>query len=420
MNASAEIDTETQPRSTKDEISDILSEMDRLRFESLSNHIVLKSEKDQYLQFVSRLATTLDSLEDGEIRDLLGKLAKFTGKHEDLLVYDPNQDGFWRKRYSGFVENTDSLLIRVVGDRFSRVETKHHLVQATKYFTVEGRGWSVKNPVYDSITPFNAAVPLDFNEGLFPGILAGLFGEFPDVSHEDDFTLKVKGILSAKKFPFEKMIDFAKGRGYRELKFRVKSLELPALRKKFASITSEGQSEVRGFSSYYYVDDVGVVVRELPKPSFDLLPVYENIASFDVPEIVEQNLRWGHDNHNNFGNQFSEYIRENQTFELPKGVMLESEIDRERHLVLYEHTIGDGDFRKDSFLVCGPGYRYIVTALMNDPLEDNYNNPILDVLTSNISDERKLHELVHETEAKCLRLRRFEKSRCVFDLEGFV
>ena len=173
----------------------LVNEMTKIRLGGINRREVSGSLKDKYLSLTQSLAARLKAVTYEPIQRRMGEVGKVINKSDDFLYYDPLQRGYWIDRNKDFVHNLDEILISLVGDEFVTVDSAHHFLQAIKYLTVEKALPQDKEKVYDTVLPFQPALPVAKANNFVSKLVAPIFGEKCNVENVDKLTLKIDGSL---------------------------------------------------------------------------------------------------------------------------------------------------------------------------------------------------------------------------------
>lgn len=219
--------TELDPQQT---LVNLINEMSKIRLKGINSRKVDDKVKDRYLVLTRSLAAEIQGVGYEPLANRVKSISKTIRKDEDLLNYDPVQDGYWRRKEKDFVRNLDELLIGLVGDELYTLDDTHHVLQAIKYLTVAGGSIKEKEQVYDTILPFNKALPVKKASSLSEKLFAPIFGEKCKAENLDDFTLRVDGILDY----MDAVLEEAKNLGYMGVVIQIHEKEFDKFKAKYA------------------------------------------------------------------------------------------------------------------------------------------------------------------------------------------
>lgn len=177
------------------DLSSILQSMMQMRMQSVKEKKFSDEEKDEYLHLTYRFASGLEAIADDTMTDHLQKVAGSLDKNEELFLYDPLQDGYWKQQgEKEFVSSLDELAVAVSRDDFHDLDVKHHILQAIKYLGTRNEPAEVKDKVFETIQPFHGGISVS-KESLSKKIAGFFFGIRCKTERVNPLTLRVDGPL---------------------------------------------------------------------------------------------------------------------------------------------------------------------------------------------------------------------------------
>ncbi len=160
----------------KEDLVQILESMSKMRSESLVDKGCTDAEFDEYIHLTYRLACCLKGIADDELSKRVERVAKAIAKDESLLLYDPMQDGHWRKKNRKFARALDEITKTIMGDSFNSSENNHHVLQAIKYLAAKDEDPKEVARVYDTMKPFQGHLPIKKARSWLKSLFASLLG----------------------------------------------------------------------------------------------------------------------------------------------------------------------------------------------------------------------------------------------------
>ncbi len=208
-------------KDVKEDVSEIMRAMQRIRAEGISEGKSSNEDKQEYLHLAYRLASGMRTVSDEWMLNQMKYVAERMNKNPALLRYDPIQDGIWKKKEKRFSVGLEGLLVGMARDDFHTFDAKHHVLQAIKYLGVEELPFEEKKKIMESILPFSG-VELPKSDGLVRKVLGKLFGFGYDLKSDDGLTLEID--VNNNGFVPE-LVDIAREKGYVALRVNVNSEE---------------------------------------------------------------------------------------------------------------------------------------------------------------------------------------------------
>lgn len=275
-------------------LDSILESMSRIRNESITKSNIKDEQKDEYLHLAYRLASIMQETSDQATVKRVQEIVEDINNNPLLISYDPLQSPFWNRKNARFVDNLETILISIVGEDFNTIDDSHHILQAIKYLGSQNETPEERKRIYDTISPFNSAIPIREDEKLTKGILGKLFGASYDLKSIDGMILKAEG---SHVFSPE-LIEFAQERGYGKLRINLNEREFEEMKKKniaFAKLginsderklTKIGNKLIK-YTKYVSYPILGALSRKMQGMIAERFDEYDQDTAFMYSNILQ-------------------------------------------------------------------------------------------------------------------------------------
>jgi hypothetical protein len=421
---------------SREDLVDVMKMMAAIRDEAMKVGSTDEDKKDKYLSLVNILSTGITKFQQGIVKEKIEKISKILDKQDGVAGYDPTQDCYWREKNPTLVQSLDDLLIALQGEHFTRIDDKHHILQAIRFLKAENLPISEKNQLYLSITPYNerAEVP---KEGFFKRAASMLLGStyVVETSPSNKRTLKVYGDAENLDYVMKEATKL----GYTKLEAILKYNEATQVRRSITSNIERSSLEVsdlpsslqgklvritKGLTESALAKEYCILgiplkdTREAPTQDSRAVEYMKVVAETETPDNIEDNLVVSNGNLNMFGKKFEKFVNEAAEKKKVQKNGVEPVIDKDNQFILY-HSEGRVDqYSKFTTLLCTKGVRYIVSTISDD-LPENYLAGVTEILRNSQDPEAKVSEIATRFNVKFVNLTKYQRDRQPEVYEGF-
>lgn len=422
---------------SREDLVDVMKMMAAIRDEAMKVGSTDDEKKDKYISLVNILSTGITKFQQGIVKEKIEKISRILDKQDGVAGYDPTQDCYWRERNPSLVQSLDDLLIALQGEHFTRIDDKHHILQAIRFLKAENLPINEKNELHLSITAYNdrAEVP---KESFFKRAASMLLGStyVVETDSSNKKTLKVFGdaenldyvMKEATKLGYTKLEAVLRYDDAVQVKRNItgsnidrSSLvvhDLPSSLQGSITRLTRGLTE-KALSKEYCI--LGIPLkdnREAPAQDSRAVEYLKAIAEAETPDNIEENLIVSNSNLNAFGKKFINFVNTVAEKKKVPKTNVEPIIDRDNQFILY-HSEGKVDqYSKFTTLLCTKGARYIVSTISDD-LPEDYLTGIKEILRNGQDPETKVSEIANKFNVKFVNLTRYERDKQPEVYEGF-
>ena len=216
---------ELEDKDVREDFLKVMSAMDRIRKERISDREITREQKNEYLHLAVRLASGIEALADEKTLGKMDFVVKQLDRNPALFAYDYLQDGFWRESEPEFTRSLDNIVISLEEDDFADLEDKHHLLNALKYLGSKDEELKKRLEIYDTILPFNTP-SMEQNRKLFEGELKRL--RIEGIQEQDEITANVKNSDDV-----ERVLSVAQKLGFSNVKTIIGKKKYEEIEKKY-------------------------------------------------------------------------------------------------------------------------------------------------------------------------------------------
>lgn len=430
------VDTTNNFIGSRDDLVNVMKMMAALRDKTLAVKNITDEQKDEYLSLVNVLSTGISRSQQPIVRQKREKIEKMLDGENGVAAYDPMQDEYWRERNPKLTQNLDDLLIALQGEHFTRIDDKHHVLQAIRFLRAEKLKGTEKTNVKLSISPYNDKIEVP-EESIFKKTLSMFLGAtyIVETSKNDKTALRVFGdpenidyaMKEAAKLGYntiEAIVESSAGRklqgvinGSKVMSNYLSVSDLPSALQGTLSRLARGITE-KGLKEDYCLIRIPLTSpREAPAQDNRAIEYMKAIAETLVPRDIEENLVVGTGNFNSFGKKFISFVDAEAIKKKVPKPEIEPILDRENQMVVY-HTESRVDrYSKFTTLLCSKDRRYILTTI-SDKIPEDYLPNLTKIMINGQNPESKVAEIADRFGVKFVNLTKYDQDQQPETYEG--